>query len=897
MSYVQWQMFIGPPFTRPSSDVHWDWSSLSIDTSYNPASIATTLSSGVTPQGATLNVVSTGTFPSTGGVWVGGAPRWTYIRYSGTTATTFTGCTWTGDAEEMTSKGSGSAVAFWLPVTQNNGELTFNWELDSNLATSRWEIGIGGGVQIPQSAIRNNHLVLIQWATTPGGTMNNHFLGWLSSPRYGEPGAYRKRWSASVVSAAHKVGEIIVDGVRIGELNIAKEGSASAISTVAGPYKERKSGEYTAAEPDLSPASVIDGNDNTLWISEDVIGTPLGLTVTNDPTTTEALVISQVHIAKHPGQPAGYEWVELTLCATDDIPDLALWTDTSDLINIEVGGDYNAGDKIIICSDDVLFNQQNPRSNAALVYSIEDTANSDFLSALDPAGGGLGVYTTTLGGEGWLHDVVWGTGSVPDRGASNPSNRYGPDFNGGNITAPTAGQTMRYTFANSTTPKNNWVTDFNDHAGYRYSFGDGYDEPWLLIELPAMGLMLAEDISSGHTGTTTLKDDSGPTTGGLPASGNILIGDNIIAYNNKTATTIDITSGVTDDHVTGDTVYVYFSSVASDGVPINTVRWTAGSTYFEDFDIYYSRLPEARSPGTSGYLDDYTLLASVTGHASSTYNLTFSTTRARKVVILPTLMNVDPARMRVYEVEILLDRTYYDTALWLADETPVVDLFSTLLENAYIPSGAITATDDTNHDMSDLQTERRNAWTVIADLADYTNHFVHCGRDSNFTVTANSFWTQGVSYTPDHTLTRSDIAEIEGFFDGSGVGNVSQVQLSWKSPDGAEEGTVYYPASGSQDWRGDIMEIGPYIFADSTDAAAAARKQYYLAKYPYTLYVKLATPGSYEPGEIARVQWKFDNSWGTTDRYYMITRVEESIKDLSREQSLSLIVVSREVPN
>ncbi|MCB0096884.1 MAG: hypothetical protein KDE46_14245, partial [Caldilineaceae bacterium] len=470
MSFVKWRMYIGPPFTRPSSSVHWDWSTLTLDATYNPASIATTLTAQATAGAATVTVASTGTFPSAGGFWVG-STRWSYVRYSGTTATTFTGCTWTGDAEEQATHANGSTVRFWYPVTENNGSLSFDWEIDSNLAAMQWQCGIGGGVKVPQSAIRNNHLALVQWATTPGGSYANHFIGWLQTPTLSESTAYRRGWDAKIVSSAQKIAEIVIDGVRVGEIDIAKEGTASAISTVAGPYKERKSGEYTAADPDLSPQSAIDGDDATLWISEDVIGTPLGLTVSSDPTTTGAVVISQVHIAKHPGQPAGYEWVELTVIAGGNIADSALWTDTSDLVNIEIGGSYSAGDKIIVCSDDVLYGEQNPRSNAALVYSIEDTANADFLSALDPAGGGLGLYVTTFFGEGWLHDVVWGTGTVPDRGASNPTNRYGADYVGGNVTAPTAGQTMRYVFANSSTPKNNWVTDFNDHGGYRYSYG------------------------------------------------------------------------------------------------------------------------------------------------------------------------------------------------------------------------------------------------------------------------------------------------------------------------------------------------------------------------------------------------------------------------------------------
>lgn len=900
MSYVKWRAYVGPPFTRPSSDTHWDWSSLTLDASYTPASVATTLTAQLTSGATTATVASTGTFPSSGGFWVGGT-RWSYVRYTGTTATTFTGLSWTGDTEEQTTHANGSAVRFWYDVAENNGALSHTHDIDSNLASMQWSADIGGGVKIPQSAIRNNHFVIVQKAASPGGTFTTWLMGWLANPDFSEALAYKRQWSAKIVSSAQKIAEIIADGVRIGNLNIALDGSASAISSLAVPYKERYSGDYTAAEPDLSANAATDGSDTTLWISEDVIGTPLptanSANTADDPTVTGDVVISQVHIYPSVGEPNGYQWLELTVLVDGNQPDFALWTDDSGYALIEIAGSYSAGDKIIICADDVLFQEQNPRSSAALIYSLEDSAPS-FFSAIDPAGDSVGMYFTSLvGGSGWIHDVIWGTGDVPDRGSDNPTDRYGEAYTGGTVTAPTAGQTMRYTFGNSTTPKNNWVTDFNDHAGYTYSVGDAYDEPWWLVELPPMGLMLAEDTASSFTGVVTIKDESGDTTGGLPASGSIIIGNDIITFNSKTDTTINITGGATNAHVAGDPIYVYFSSVASNGVPINQINWSSGSTYLEDFDIYYSRLPNARTPGTSGYLSDYVLIASVTAHAASTYSVSFTTVRATKVLLLPTLMNTDPARMRMREFEVMLDRTYYDTDLWLADASPVIDLFETLLTNAHMPAGAISTTDDGQHDMGDLNTEKQNAWAVIADLADFVGHRVKVGRDSKITVTADTFWTGGSSYTAAATWTRSNAAEVKMLQDGSGVGVVSQVRMAWKSADGETEGTVVYPPSDEKDWRGDVVELGPYIYADDSAATAAARKQYFLRKYPYTMFVRPKTPGSYEPGQIHRVQWLFDASRAITDRYYMVVSVSNEFGGGQHSQSLNMIQISRELPN
>ena len=894
MSYFAWRLFIGPPFTRPSSPVHWDWSTLNIDSSYDTTALATTLTSAISAGDATVSVASTSAFPSAGGFWVG-STRWSYVRYSGKTSTTFTGCSWTGDAEEQTAHANGSTVKFWFEVTHNNGSIKWQWDLDQNLATDQWYADIGGGVVVPQSAIRHNQFALIQKATSAGGTYTNWLMGWLSNRNFSEPSAYRRQWTARIVSSPQKVAEVFIPGVRVGDLNIAADGSASAISELSWPYKERASGDYSAAEPDLTAQSAIDENTSTLWISEDVIGSTENPSATgSDPAADdELIIISTIRINKPIGEPNGYRYIELT--AQGNIPyDAVMFTQDVTYISLNISGSYTAGDKIILCEDDALFQEQNPRASAALIIEVTDDYPW-FFDSLDPAGYGIGVYYTTQFNEQWNHSVVWGTGTPANRGDDAEVNQYAYDYHEGTVTAPLPGQVMRYTFANNATPYLNWETDYNDHAGYQIM--TTYDEPFFLVDLPALDLQLAEDISSGFTGTLTLKDSSGDTTGGLPTSGNIQVGSDVIAYNSKTPTTINVTGGVSADHVTGDLVYVYFSGVQSDGVPINTIRWTCPDIYFKDFSLRYSRLPHARSPGTSGYLDDYVELAAVTGHASNTYELTFTTTRARKVLLLPTLMSEDPARMRMNELEVLLDRTYYDTDTWLDADQPVTDLFETLLALAHIPAGAIDSTDDGFHDMNQLNTERQNAWVVIADLADYAMHRVSAGRNSQFTITADDFWTSGSSYTPVLTWTRSNATEARLLMDESGIGTISQLRLSWKSPDGADEGVSVYPASGSEDWRGDVVEIGPYIYIDSDAADAAARKQYYLRKYPGTMYLKPKSPGEFKPGEIHRIQWQFDGSWATTDRYCIVMSVQDEISDMQRSQSLNLLQVSREVPN
>lgn len=896
MSYVKWRAYIGPPFKRLTDSYAYDWSVNDADASPTLTSVSTVLSAQLLSGASTANVNTAGSFPSSGGFWVGPTiNRWTWVNYSGKTSTTFTGLQWSGDGEEDITHGNGSQVKLWYDIPENNGRINFTWEMDANLATSQWTAEIGGGVKIPQIAIRNNHLIIVQRATSPGGTFTNWLVGWLQSPTFGENTAYRRQWSAKIVSSAQMIALQEVSGVRVSDLNIARDGSASGQSTLAAFYKERSSGDYVPAEPDLSAASAIDGSVALPWFAEHVVGTPLSTTKpTSDPVQTGDLIITQAHLHKAAGEPDGYRWIEITVTAGGSQPDFLLIAGSGAVQGLEVSGDYTAGDKIIVCEDDVLFQQQNPLSKAVATLSVEDEV-TNFFGTLSMTGDSLGLFFDTDFNEGWTSLLMWGTGAAyPDAGMGHDDP---PSWSGAKVTAPSAGQTMRYKWTNSSTPANNWVTDFNDHAGYKYSNEADNDEGiWFHLELPSMGLQLAQDVASGYTGVVTIKDDSGDTTGGLPSSGSVQFGNDICTYNSKTDTTITLTSAPASDHVTGDPVYVYFSSVSSDGVPINRIKWQCRSLYPTKFQILYSRLPGARMPGTSAWQYDYIEVADVTGHASSTYELSLSTVRARHIVMLVEKMSTDPSRVRVGEFEVYLDRSYYDTDTWLEDGTATTGLFTTLLTLANIPAGAMDLTDDGNHDLTDVSTEKQNAWTVVADLADFTGHTLQVERDSKITIEPDTFWTGGSSYTAHTTWTRSNAGEVRLIQDGTGIGTVAQVRMAWRSPDGTEEGTESYPSTAT--WQGSIVELGPTVFADSTAAQAAARKQYFLRKYPYTLYVKPKTPNAaYAPGQIHRAQWQFDTSRAQMDRYFMLTSVTEEIANMQWSQSLNMIQVSREIAN
>jgi hypothetical protein len=105
-----------------------------------------------------------------------------------------------------------------------------------------------------------------------------------------------------------------------------------------------------------------------------------------------------------------------------------------------------------------------------------------------------------------------------------------------------------------------------------------------------------------------------------------------------------------------------------------------------------------------------------------------------------------------------------------------------------------------------------------------------------------------------------------------------------------------YPAT--PDAFGDINEQAEHVYANASAAQAAARKYYYLYRYPHTAVVD-APDGNLllEPGQFHRLQWKFANLTAELNRLYMVTGVEHNISKNQLSTSVNLIQIEREAEN
>lgn len=908
---VQHRIHIGPPYLHATDATAYDWSVNNIGaatTFLGDGSLSTTLAAGATSLIMNLPY----TLPAKGGVWVsgnGGGQSWEYIHYS-TRSGALPNWTLSGLVREPATNrehngvhNAGAIVRFWWPLIVNDGKFHLTEQIDDKLGVITWSANFSG-IAFPQAALRNNHLCIIQSRNSNVGTWTNLVVGFLDSPQVADDAYMVREWSVNVVSSTVMVSKVEIDPVRSGVLDIALGSSVSASSTLASAWKEATSGDYTAAAPDLSAGKATDDDPASLWIGERAVGTEPAHNISNDPmqaNIANGIIVSGVHISPATGQSAGYRWVELTAIGNQAFVgrELLFGSETaSESIGLaQLFSPFNANDKVILCENSQRFNAENPNHGAKQVVDLSVLGTAAILVNRSASGGAFGIFHVEGGGAAWDSVVAWGTGTVArvvSAHTGSITTEVSPIFNpGGSITAPTAGQTIRYNWANTTTPKNNYTVSLLEMAGYPLNSGK---KQWLKIDVPGMGLKLKADLTNSYTGVVTISDGSGDTTGGLPTTGTIQIGIEQIAYTAKTATTINLTSrpsGVA--HVAGDAIYLVDGGIATDAAPIRQIILSrqGGTIYPKNFTIRGSRLLlGARSPDESGYTSDYHYNQAVTNNTSAIYTLTpGSTQRISEAVIEFDLMTTDPARPRLNRAQFIVDESFYDPLAWLYAGQTTAQVTKQYLVNAGLPVGAITDNGDTIS-IGQQSSGKSNGLALLQSMADYANLRVDCWRDSKIVIGASPFWTAS-GFTPTSSWHRVTSSRHEYVFANSEP--IGQLVQPWKNADGTLSGTVTYPTVALFD--GAIEELPEAIYASSTLALTALTRQFWLRRYPYQLIVQCAEGRpEIRPGQIVEDIWSLDPTMQPLGRRYIVVATDHMIENMTWTSTLTLREVERSQP-
>ena len=869
--YLEFRVYVGPHYS------HYDWSTLTLGQTGGPGSdtvTTSTLSSG----GTSVNVAQPSFFPGAGGVFIapnGTGEAWEYCQFTGKSGSSLTGLVREQiiGTEHNGTHTSGATIRWWWPLA-NDGTLHISETLDDSLGVTTWTATLKGAL-FPTAALRNGHICLIQTRTATSGTWTTALVGFIDTPSVEDEAARHAMWNVNIVSIASILEKTRVDGVRVGELNTAALGSASASSTLAIPFDERYNGEYTAAEPDLSAQAAIDNKLTTLWIGEMFHGSDNLPAMNSDPENNNEVKFSQIYIYPPIGT-AVPRWFEITRVLSGAIDSLAVYAANGGTSYAEWlfggPGSVEAGGRVIFTEDIDLFQQWNPLAEYDAIYE-----NADFFNYLPVAGGEMWIRYGLL--NSWRSRVRWGNGN----GFINHPDAPEREWNGATVTVPTEGENMRYIYTPAGTPvdaADYWTTDMVHHAGYQL---DEDNESWHMVSLPGMGLLLETDITSTVPGSGALlriiDASENPNTGGLDDSGTLQIGSEQISYSSKNENGVIVSGrgagGTTAaTHNKGDAVYVVSGAIATDAPPISRIElaWN-GSIIGKNYLMYTSKLAtDPRTPGANNYIDDwegFNTLVNNTDNPQISY--ISPTQRIKHVLVIFQQMSTDPARARLAELRAILDETKYGADAALPADTVAGDLLEQVLLNAGIPLTAISHSGTVALDQ--VQTAADNAWLIIADYADYAGLKVTVARDSKISITPSTLWT--TDQTTSFTWDRSSARKIKKTWNnGEGI---SQVVLPWRAPSGEADGTERYPSE--QTPIGAPYELAQTLYSSASAAAIAAQRRYFVLRYPGTVLIdSAANQLAQRPGAIHKVNWQTTFDHATLNRPYIVTKTDHHVE-------------------
>lgn len=929
MSWLQSRAWVGPKYEQSNSAYFYDWSAHNLGDELSalagavltlPSTISATATSvGVTrPSGLTI--------PSKGGVWIAGngsGQAWEYVQYSGLTVVNATSVTLTGclrepetNREHNGAHNSGAAIRFWWPLDTMAGEFGITHTMDDAECATDWTAEASGWI-FPQAALRDGHLFVYQTRTTAGAAFTNRLIGFIDERNSEHDYRRHGKWAVKIVSSSGMINRYRATGVRRGKYNIARGAGIEGSPALGAAWKERASGDFIAAEPQLAASSATDGDKKTLYIADRYIGTEpdhyqfskestpqddrLSLLDPSIRTNTDAfgkhtmhagaLIISEIHLALTTGQESGQRYVELT-CLDTQAADSALVhiylaTDNAAVWYGLTLGAMATGDTVIICENEGKFREENPAAQPSQLIDLSETAYYNFLKNLSLSGDTLALfYEYTAITPVFMHEVTWGSGGAAT--ITPPSNiNWDSDLSFGTALAvATAGQTYYYNYARSSTAASNWTVSLLHTPGY-----DLGDAPvWLKLELPPLGLKLAQDITSGYTGAVRITDDTEDTTAGLDTDGEMQIGGERILYNTRTATTVNLATrgygGTTAAaHIEGDAVFPYEDGVAKNCWPIRALELVRdGSIIISNYSIlatYSSYAP--RTPGDNIYATDYEFSASVTGNTDEVEIYNFATThRLRHILLFFNAMSSAPARPRINEIRALPDESYFDSSVWLSGGETAAELARQILLNVKVPSGAITI--ESTGGSGEHATANTLAWDVVTSYAAYAGLRVDVGLDSKINIRINDYLTASV-FTASYTWTKDNSTQIKAVH--APPSPVGQVKVKWQDNDGVESGTAVFPASSSV--IGEILEMDEQVYSDGDQAAVRAEKVYWRNRFPYSWIIEALDDGILtQPGEIHYLtDWQLNSEMGQLTRTCLVKGVDHLIEQSQETHTLS----------
>jgi len=916
----QFQFFAGGKWE------HLDSSAILAGQPYTPTA-QTTLTEDVTKETTTLKVESTAGF-GTGGLCIQpGAEGTQYelVRYTGKTATTFTGLTrgfvyLDNQTPESGEHAAGDVVSEWVDITPwVMGSLTISQQRKEQIGT--WTASMGG-LGYNSRVLEQGNAILCLWRFRPAngdlGTWTDWtvaFIGYIRSARADDDDTMKRAWTATVEGLEQYLAKSESYGHQLGRVDLAAGKSVQTSTVLGDPWEERFSGEYVGY-PSLDGDQLVDGEIDTLWISQNI-------PMRNRPTRHgNHLQINEILLEPHAGE-APLQWIEFYFkalpggqgtdwkhyCVVNQNTNWKkYWMDEYTYRSVpednyidrwNKGRDLDPdGTFLLLVSDRVEFERRWSLLGGYILDWREKQVGAFSLSK-------TGGFVAAMFYGYRLEPIVWyGTVAVQKFGrAGDEFDGHGPNWDGAPVPLPAPGHSMSRTEPGLVTSPSAAAFNRPDNPNPTPGGFEKGDEEWADVDLGPLNCRTTAFLGAGETEEMSVSD-----TLSLRASGQVLVNSEVIAYtsrddaNNKL---LGLTRGVPPteaaDHPEDSLVQPYEHGVAMDAHLVGIVEWVRREVMGNNgrvvtpvmWDWMFSTHENPIHPDhpnwddpVNGWAAYWTRYRSGSEYATATGLVTRHTyalpaaARVRHVMLVIHEMS-DQGRAKMNQIHVLSDMaetlTGPDGEVAESIDGSLSGYFVRhILTTFGIAPDRITLTDEGTV-LYRMTTAKGTYSQVLNDILRKTACQLIFDLDGSVEHRYNSLYP--LSYIDDVgiTWTRANARSVQ--LEAPERQNVSQVVLYARLGDGEDETTmeIRYPPKPLP--LGEVMEVRDFVAGSVSEALLYAQQTFHQHNGPLSAIVIPVGPAEWARlGQRHLVTWDLDTE-GTmlAGRNFAVEQVQWTI--------------------
>lgn len=645
------------------------------------------------------------------------------------------------------------------------------------------------------------------------------FLGQIVSGSHEDDYRHGGDWQRNVSGLDGYLQRSTAPRLTAGRIDLLESASVTASSTLLTPALEAGSGDFAGTLVSVAATNTIDGNINTLWISNDQ---PDSTPEAAAPSPVQQVMIDKVFFKPIAGYDADLLWW-IEIYATLGIADGGwyLRTSTDKILDFRTGPDHDipVNGRAIICSSQADFEAYTGGA-PGVVWIMETKSYPGTQGRYGPAtpftfdynSDSLEIFKEGVTSDTRYESVAWSlNGDVP-------ADTGGWTGDAINISGLPAGSGIRRKpTGNKKAGTNSSYLDvygdpffvFTDNLVPGSSYTEAVQE-WLLFTLEGQTAVLAADASAG-AGTITLS-----STLGFPDIGGAVCDGDAFTYNGRTETTLTNVLGILA-HTTGAAVYPTLGGVQQTGMPCRQVEILRkdGQSLIQTGWLYFKStgVLAPKTPPEENYHLDYdgprlAVRAAVNSVTDGIRDQGFSLgyTDGFTGAFMPRWVHhmllviddmSDAGRAKVNDVKLYVNQTQIDYSGLGNIDTLTAGALANYIFGLAQTTASFTQSALANRLIGEHATAIAPYPQVLDDLARITGCCIDWGLDGNATWANDMWWHSGFPTAQQTPYAWLDARYLRDTVQYSGQKpNETYVRIHARTPDGKRQYQATYPLSG-----------------------------------------------------------------------------------------------------